>query len=345
MFRIDATDAVSVMPTPYTPGTPGYFQHGNPTTGASYTTVTSDWCNTIQEELMNVVLAAGLTPSKTQQNQLLTAIQGLTRVKKTNLSLYVNNATGSDASASAGYSPSTPFKTIQQAVNVISYLYDLMGSTATISVADGTMTQAASISGVNFSGGRLAIVGNTTSPQNCKIALPAAGSCFAVGEGAVVTISGFALEATTGGSGLWVAPGNAILSANNAVVYFDHIAFGACNNGHLVAQAGGQINITGQNMPYSIYGNAPVHMSANVGSSIIATPSAIVTLTGTRAFSSTFAFAEGGSFIYAPAVTYTGTATGQRYNASAGGYINTAAGGATYFPGSSAGVSTTGYYA
>jgi hypothetical protein len=75
MFRIDGSTAVGGFPAPATPGTPGYFSDGNPTSGAPATIVSADWLNGVQEELMSVVTGAGLTPDKTSVTQLLTAIQ------------------------------------------------------------------------------------------------------------------------------------------------------------------------------------------------------------------------------------------------------------------------------
>lgn len=79
MFRIDHSTAAVAIPTPGAAGTPGYFTEGNPGTGTAATVVTADWANMVQEELMEVILAASLTPSKTTRTQLLSAIQALTR--------------------------------------------------------------------------------------------------------------------------------------------------------------------------------------------------------------------------------------------------------------------------
>lgn len=77
MFRIDHDTAVSVMPTPSAPGTPGYFTKGDPTGGIPATVVTEDWANTIQEELMSILSAASIAPDKTATNQVLLALQAL----------------------------------------------------------------------------------------------------------------------------------------------------------------------------------------------------------------------------------------------------------------------------
>lgn len=77
MFRIDHTTAVAVMPAPGTPGTPGFFTEGDPVGGIPATVVTQAWANAIQEEIVSVILSAGLSLNKTTNAQLLAAIQGM----------------------------------------------------------------------------------------------------------------------------------------------------------------------------------------------------------------------------------------------------------------------------
>ncbi|MDB5822154.1 MAG: hypothetical protein JWR21_858 [Herminiimonas sp.] len=76
MFRIDDPSAAPALPAPEAAGTEGYFTEGNPgVTAASL--VRASFLNMIQEELRAVVVAGGLTPSKTTYNQLLLALQAL----------------------------------------------------------------------------------------------------------------------------------------------------------------------------------------------------------------------------------------------------------------------------
>lgn len=77
MFRIDHTTAAAERPTPETAGTPGFFTGGDPVGGVPATVVTADFMNMIQEELISILTAASITPSKTAINQLLTALQSL----------------------------------------------------------------------------------------------------------------------------------------------------------------------------------------------------------------------------------------------------------------------------
>lgn len=75
MQRIDTANNTASLPTPAALGTPGYFKAPG---DLSPTTVSNDWANMVQEELISIVTAAGLTPSKTTYNQVLLAVMQLT---------------------------------------------------------------------------------------------------------------------------------------------------------------------------------------------------------------------------------------------------------------------------
>lgn len=83
MFRIDDPSASSTLPVPETAGTPGYFTEGIPGSKAA-TLVRAAWLNMLQEEFINIVVAGGLTPSKTTYNQILLAIEALNQQTITN---------------------------------------------------------------------------------------------------------------------------------------------------------------------------------------------------------------------------------------------------------------------
>ncbi|MFM0002749.1 hypothetical protein PQR57_17145 [Paraburkholderia dipogonis] len=74
MFRIDDATAASSLPTPEAAGTEGYFTEGNPATGTPATLERASWFNMVQEELRAIVVAGGLTPSKTTYTQVRDAI-------------------------------------------------------------------------------------------------------------------------------------------------------------------------------------------------------------------------------------------------------------------------------
>jgi microcystin-dependent protein len=77
MQRVDTSTAAASPPTQDTAGTPGYFTKGNPTSGTPATVPGQDWFNSVQEELIGIIVAAGLTPSKSNSTQLITAIKAI----------------------------------------------------------------------------------------------------------------------------------------------------------------------------------------------------------------------------------------------------------------------------
>ena len=76
MYRIDSANNVGSLPAKVAAeGSPGYFNN-NPGAGPG-TKVTGDFLNTIQEELVGVIVAAGATPDRTDNAQLLAALRTL----------------------------------------------------------------------------------------------------------------------------------------------------------------------------------------------------------------------------------------------------------------------------
>ena len=109
MHRIDQPTAVSTLPTPAAAGTPGYFTGGNPATGSPATVLDADWANNIQEELISILIAASVSPSKTANNQVLIALQDIFLQKSNNLSdlgslsTALTNLGFSQSAGSSGY--------------------------------------------------------------------------------------------------------------------------------------------------------------------------------------------------------------------------------------------------
>lgn len=84
MYRIDSRGATG----------DGRFTEGNPTTGTPATVVDASWMNAVQDELVNAVQGAGLTLDKTDNDQLLEAINKLAKAQAQAMypvgSLYMN---------------------------------------------------------------------------------------------------------------------------------------------------------------------------------------------------------------------------------------------------------------
>lgn len=96
-FWIDPADdsAISSDPTPgaVVSGTQTYFFGGNALENIPATTITTDWLNMVGTEIVNAVIAAGLSPSKTNNNQLSAAVQQLGKKSPPQQYLYFSTNT------------------------------------------------------------------------------------------------------------------------------------------------------------------------------------------------------------------------------------------------------------
>ncbi|QGZ56762.1 hypothetical protein [Paraburkholderia acidiphila] len=88
MDRLIAPNSVpfAQADTAPTTGTPQYATDGNPASNVPATQWPAYAWNTIQDEIYNVIVGAGLTPDRTKWNQLLTAIQTMMQGSTTNVS-------------------------------------------------------------------------------------------------------------------------------------------------------------------------------------------------------------------------------------------------------------------
>ncbi len=75
MHRIDHPTAVAVRPAAEAAGESGYFTSGDPITGQEATWVTQTWLNDVQENIAQVIEAAGIALAKGDGSQLMLAIR------------------------------------------------------------------------------------------------------------------------------------------------------------------------------------------------------------------------------------------------------------------------------
>lgn len=81
MNRIDSPTAVTALAAPTAvSGIVGFFSGGNPSTSTAPTTLSAEWLNMVQEELVAILAAASIVPSKADRGQVLAAIQALIAV-------------------------------------------------------------------------------------------------------------------------------------------------------------------------------------------------------------------------------------------------------------------------
>lgn len=249
------------------------------------------------------------------------------RTKLTGAATYYVRTNGSDSNDGSANDAAHAWLTLQHAIDVATGL-DNGGNDITISVAAGTYTGANTLK--SFVGsGKIIIVGDESTPANVLINV--AGSCFTASAPCVYALRGMKLQASAYGINM---------TGTGAQISFQNLNFGACTAGCIFSgSAGGLISNTGD---WSISGNSAYFVAAWQLGQVQFTTTATCTLTGTPAFSSYFASAGMLSFCAIYFITFSGSATGPRYQVTYNSVMNTNGGGATYLPGNSAGSTSTG---
>lgn len=240
---------------------------------------------------------------------------------------YYIATTGLDTNA--GLTVGTPFLTLQKAIDTIAGL-DLAKFDVTIQVADGTYTGGVLVRAPFLGSGVVTIKGNIANPQNVIISRTSADAILV--KAGTLRIEALTLQ-TSGTSS------NAIeADADGTVLIGPGLRFGACTGHHISASNGAFVRLeTG--VALTIAGGAATHLLAKGG--YIEGAGNNWTLTGTPALA-IFARSLCTGLINLSGAVFSGASTGQRYNATLNGVINTSTGNAALFPGSTAGATATG---
>lgn len=237
---------------------------------------------------------------------------------------YYVRTDGSDSNTGLANTAGGAFLTLQKAWNVALGL-DLGGFAITVEIAAGTY--AAGVAGTApLVGGTLTFngVGATTIIQTTT------ANCFSAGGGAKFTITNMKLDSTSGNL-LSVIDGGSIFPGTG-------LTFSSTSASHMRANYGGTIQAV-YGAAWTTDGGAGFRLWALGG--LIGVDGVAETLTGTPAVT-TWAEADAVGRISAFGYTFSGSATGARYGATQNSMINTFGGGASYFPGNSAGSTATG---
>lgn len=262
-----------------------------------------------------------------------------TRLRLTSdIIIYV--APAGDDIANDGLTIGTPFATIGRALELLYTDYDLAGFAATIKLADGTYSEAIIVDrpfvgGMSNSwlGGAqpITLAGNNASPANVIIDGAVSYDGFRASGPVNVTIKDLTLAGMSGG--------HCINATHGASVVCDNIRFGLTDKAHIAVSHSANVTLTS----YEIFGNALYHWSVTQGGSLNCS-NTTVTVSAAVAFTNAFAYAQSVGIITAYTVTFVnpGNATGTRYDARLNSVIDANGAGATYFPGSVAGVAATG---
>lgn len=239
---------------------------------------------------------------------------------------YYVRTDGSDSNTGLANTSGGAFLTIQRAIEA-AYALDCAISTVTISVQPGTYTAGATFAGPHLGGTNIVLSGSSATISTTN------ANCVSVSAGARVTVSGFTLQTTTAGYCILCTGGTVSIGAN-----MSYGAAAGAFHAHLAALDGGLISIGAS---YSITGGAIRHLHADRGSTISAGFSLTVTISGTPAFT-IFAEASGESVITTSGNTYSGSATGKRFNVTTNSALNVFSGALTLFPGNVAGTVASG---
>lgn len=239
---------------------------------------------------------------------------------------YYVRTDGSDSNDGLSNTSGGAFLTIQKAVNTV-YGLDIATYNVTIQVADGTYSGAIVCNSQFLGSGVVTIQGNSGTPANVVLSTGSSTTLTAQNS-ASISIKDLKVTNTSG---------NGIRATSNATISFQNIDFGSVGASHMLGDDTGGVICTGN---YSISGGGTCHMRSASG--FVRVSSRTVTLSGTPAFSTAFAQSVVAGTITAGSNTYSGSATGVRYDVSLNSVINTNSGGANYFPGNSAGTTATG---
>ena len=250
---------------------------------------------------------------------------------------YYVRTDGSNSNDGLANTAGGAFLTLQRAWDVVASL-DASIYAITIKVGDGTYTAGMLIASVPVGGSSITIEGNTTTPGNCYLDMTSGNFRVISALQCPMIIRGFKCRfAGAGASAVALSATGSITTSNMELVGGSTSFAGA----YYVGVQGANITIsTGQ----TISGGMSCLAQAGYGS--IQFFGITVTLTGTPAFSWATIVANNGGIVQVSGVTFSGAATGVRYNAVLAGGINTNGGGANFIPGSSAGSATApGWYA
>ncbi len=246
---------------------------------------------------------------------------------------YYIRTDGNDANTGLANTSGAAFLTLQRAVNEYQSL-DCNGFDVTLKIADGTYTAGAKIT-QRIGAGNLYITGNTSTPANVLINTSAASDfpIWANGHpaGSIINLNGVKLQ-TTQSFCLFVD--------RAAYVTFQNTTFHSTGFAHIYTETLGKAQCVGS---YSITAGAVAHICIIRQGTYQADATATATISGTPNFTTAFCYMLGlGYLLINSAVTWSGSATGKRYDIQSNAVCDTQGSGATFFPGNASGTTATG---
>lgn len=251
---------------------------------------------------------------------------------------YYVRTDGSDSNTGLVNSSGGAFLTLQHAIDVAAALdtaiYDVTISMPQTGVTFSTTTGITLKSAVGA--GAINITGDTTTPGNVIITTTgaAARSFQAINQATTFRIRGIKLTGSGGGATFGI-------NANNSYIEYGLMEFGSGIAQQVRAQDIGSVKCIGN---YTISAGFSMHF-AITGAGVIRCQNFTITLTGTPAIDAAFALLTTGGNLFVNGNTFSGSATGVRFNLATNSNLQ-AGGGLTYLPGDAAGANDgSGTYA
>ena len=240
---------------------------------------------------------------------------------------YYVRTDGSDSNTGLADSAGGAFLTIQAAIDVVYGSLDIGSYDVTIQVGAGTYAGTIVASSAPIGSGLVTLLGDATTPANVHLNVTGA-AILVTNSGARLAVSGLKISAT--GVGLYATNGGSIVSAGK-------LEFGACLF-HIAAIENSACVIKHD---YTISGGATSHgLAATAG--VLASKNNTITITGTPAFGGGFVGLQSNAIAEFFNNTFSGSATGSRYNIGANASLVTFTGNTSYLPGNSAGSTSNG---
>lgn len=244
---------------------------------------------------------------------------------------YYVRTDGNDENAGLADDASHAFRTIQHAVNMAMAL-DSNGCDVTIQIADGTYNETVSIGRmIGIGSSSLNIVGNISSPDSVVLnGATGYGALHVTNNVVPVVIQGIRL---TGAHGIYADTG--------AQVKFGAVDFGPATSSQIIAHSA-VVTAIGN---YSISGAAASHVRVETPGARVSLAGRAITLLNMPAFSNAFVYAAYSSLVSCQSCSFSGAATGRRYEVSLNAVVATGGQGETFLPGNAGGsVSLGGQY-
>ncbi len=243
--------------------------------------------------------------------------------------IYYVRPDGSDSNDGLVNDAGGAFLTIQKALDTAFGTLDLDAFDVVIQLADGSYAAGGNVAAPRLGTGTVTVQGNAMQPENVIVNASSTG-CFRAASGATLIVKDMELR-TTGAV-------HCLTAAVGGQIQFGNVRFGSCGGVHIRAEIGGLIEALGN---YAVVAGAASHFNTGL-TGVIRIAGRTVTLVGTPAFGAAFAQAATGGQAVLVGNTFSGAATGKRFDVSLNSAINVGGAGVNYLPGDVAGVTATG---